>query len=306
MGMRSLNCRMPASRLEAFALLAVANLLWAGNWVAGRAMRDAIDPASLNFWRWLIAALVLAPFALGSLRGKGALIRRHWRILLLLALSGVAVFHALVYQGLRTTTAVNAVLLNSSMPMFMLACSWLIERERASAREVAGMLLSLAGIVVILARGDAAALRGLELHVGDFWILLAMPIWGVYSVLLKRRPPELGGLAFLFVISLAGVLMLAPVAAGLALQSPPAWPGGAAALGVLYMALGPSLLAFICWNRGVATVGANAAGFTVHLLPAFGTLLAILFLGEAFAAFHAVGIAIILAGVLLATRPTSS
>ena len=297
---------MPASRLEAFALLAVANLLWAGNWVAGRALRDDIDPATLNFLRWLIATLVLAPFALGGLRGKGALIRRHWRILLLLAVTGVAVFHALVYLGLRTTTAVNAVLLNSSMPMFMLACSWLIEREHASVRQVAGMLISLAGILVILARGDPSTLQQLELHIGDFWILLAMPFWGVYSVLLKRRPPELGGLAFLFVISLAGVLMMAPLAVGLALQAPPKWPGQAAALGVLYMALGPSLLAFICWNRGVATVGANAAGFTVHLLPAFGTVLAILFLGEAFAAFHAVGIAIILAGVLLATRPTSS
>lgn len=297
---------MNVSRLEAFALLAIANLLWAGNWVAGRAMRDALDPASLNFWRWLIATLVLAPFALGGLRGKGALMRQHAGILLLLALTGVAVFHALVYLGLRTTTAVNAVLLNSSIPMFILLCSWIMERERATPRQVAGMLLSLAGILVILSRGDLATLRGLELHAGDFWILLAMPIWGIYSVLLKRRPPELGGLAFLFVISLAGVLMQAPLAAAIALQAAPGWPGTPAALGVLYMALGPSLLAFICWNRGVAAVGANAAGFTVHLLPAFGTVLAILFLGEAFAAFHAVGIAIILAGVLLATRPTSS
>lgn len=296
----------PISPLQAFALLALANLLWAGNWVAGRALRDALDPVTLNFLRWAIATLVLAPFALRGLRGKGALIRRHAGILLLLALTGVAVFHALVYLGLRTTTAVNAVLLNSSIPLFILLCSWMLERERASARQIAGMLISLAGILVILSRGNLATLRGLELHAGDFWILLAMPIWGIYSVLLKRRPPALGGLEFLFVISLAGALMLAPLAAGLALQAAPRWPGEAAALGVLYMALGPSLLAFICWNRGVAAVGANAAGFTVHLLPAFGTLLAILFLGEAFAGFHAAGIAIILAGVLLATRPTSS
>lgn len=297
---------MPASRLEAFALLALANLLWSGNWVAGRALRDEFDPISLNFWRWLVAAALLAPFALAGLRGKGALIRRHAGILLLLALSGVAAFHSLVYLGLRTTTTVNAVLLNSTIPLFMLLCSWIIERERATRRQVAGMLLSLAGILMILSRGEPASLLRLELHAGDFWILLAMPIWGIYSVLLKRRPAELGGLAFLFVISLAGVLMLAPAAAALALQAGPHWPGAGPALGVLYMALGASVLAYICWNRGVAAVGANAAGFTVHLLPAFGTLLAILFLGEAFAGFHAAGIAIILAGVLLATRPTSS
>ena len=292
---------MPGSRIKALLLLALANLLWSGNWVAGRALRDAFEPTTLNFWRWVVATVVLAPFALPRLRGKSGLLRRHAGILLLLALCGVAVFQSLVYLGLRTTTAVNAVLLNSSMPMFMLLCSWIIERERASARQIAGMLLSLAGIVVILARGDPASLLQLELHAGDFWILLAMPVWGVYSVLLKRRPAELGGLEFLFVISAAGTLMLAPLAAALALQTAPQWPGEAAALGVLYMGIGASVLAFICWNRGVSVVGANIAGFTVHLLPAFGTVLAILLLGEAFQAFQAAGIAIILAGVLLAT-----
>jgi drug/metabolite transporter (DMT)-like permease len=224
---------MGSSRLSAFLLLALANLLWAGNWIAGRALREAFDPVSLNFWRWVVATLVLLPFALPGLLGKGALLRRHAGILLVLALFGVAVFQSLVYLGLSTTTAVNAVLLNSSMPMFMLLCSWVIERERASARQVAGMLLSLAGILVILARGEPASLRQLELHAGDFWILLAMPVWGVYSVLLKRRPAQLGGIEFLFVISAAGVLMLAPFAAFQALQSPPRWPSEAALAGVV-------------------------------------------------------------------------
>ncbi len=296
---------MSGSRLQAFLLLALANLFWSGNWIAGRALRDAFEPASLNFWRWTVATLVLAPFALPGLRGKLPLLRQHAGILLLLALTGVAVFQTLVYLGLRSTTAVNAVLLNSSLPMFMLLCSWAIERERASARQVAGMLISLAGIAVILSRGDAQALLQLELHAGDAWILLAMPVWGIYSVLLKRRPAALGAIEFLFVISLAGTLLLAPAAAVQTLRAP-LMPSLAQALGVLYMGLAASVFAFICWNRGVAVVGANAAGFTVHLLPAFGTVLAILFLGEAFAGFHAAGIAIILAGVLLATGSAPS
>jgi drug/metabolite transporter (DMT)-like permease len=188
----------------------------------------------------------------------------------------------------------------------MLLCSWAIERERASPLQIAGMLISLAGIGVIMSRGDAQALLQLQLHPGDAWILLAMPVWGIYSVLLKRRPPGLGAIEFLFAISLAGMLMLAPFAAYQTLQAPLRMPGTAQVLGVVYMGLAASVFAFICWNRGVAVVGANAAGFTVHLLPAFGTLLAILFLGESFAAYHAAGIATILAGVLLATRPTSS
>ena len=293
---------MPPSRLTAFLLLATANLLWSGNWIAGRALRDAFDPVTLNFWRWAVATAVLAPIALPRLRGKWNAIRSHAGILLALAFTGVALFQSLVYLGLRSTPAINAVLLNSSVPMFMLLCSWVMERERASLRQVAGMLVSLAGILVILARGDPRALLELELNAGDAWILLAMPVWGIYSVLLKRRPPALGHLELLFVISLAGLLMLLPGAVLFALHTPIEWPGAPAALGVLYMGIAASVLAYICWNRGVAMVGANAAGFTVHLLPAFGTILAILFLGEAFHAFHAAGIATILAGVLLTTR----
>lgn len=293
---------MTPSRLSAFLLLALANLLWSGNWIAGRALRDAFDPVTLNISRWVIAVLVLAPFALPALRGKGALIRRNAGVLLLLSLTGIALFHSLVYLGLRSTTAVNAVLINSSIPLFILICSWVMERERASLRQVSGMLVSLAGILVILSRGRPGALLELELQAGDAWILLAMPVWGIYSVLLKRRPLELGGVAFLFVIALAAVLMLAPLAALFAVQAAPKIPAPVEALGVLYIGLAASVLAYICWNRGVAAVGANAAGFTVHLLPAFGTVLAILFLGETFAGFHAAGIATILAGVVLATR----
>jgi drug/metabolite transporter (DMT)-like permease len=135
-------------------------------------------------------------------------------------------------------------------------------------------------------------------HAGDAWILAAMPIWGVYSVLLKRRPPELGGVQFLFVISALGTLLLLPAA----LLSPPRWPTAPEAAAVLYIGLFASVLAFIFWNKGVAIVGANTAGFTLHLLPLFGTVLAILFLDESFRAFHAAGFATILGGVIVATR----
>jgi len=297
-----LNTAAPGSRSYAFLLLALATLFWAGNWVLGRALRDVFEPAALNFWRWLIAVLVLLPFALPRLRGHLATIRRSAGLLFTLSFLGVALFQWLVYAGLKTTTAVNAVLLNSSMPAFMLLCSWAIDRERCTPRQLAGMLISLAGILVILSRGDPASLARLEFHSGDALILLAMPVWGVYSVLLKRRPPELDGVAFLFVISLIGVVLLLPAFALEAYYAPPRWPGAAGVAAALYVGLAASVGAFICWNRGVAIVGANAAGFTVHLLPAFGTLLAMVFLGEFFHPFHAAGIATILVGVVVATR----
>jgi drug/metabolite transporter (DMT)-like permease len=280
----------------------LTNLLWAGNWVLGRALRDAFDPISLNFWRWVIAVLVILPFGLRALAGQGAVIRRHWRILALLAFLSVPLFQTMVYQGLRTTTTINAVLMNSSAPVFVIAASWLIDREGASARQIAGMLISLVGIVIIMTAGEPARLLQLELHGGDAWIIAAIPLWGLYSVLLKRRPAQMSGVGFLFVISLMGVAMLAPVFAMHLVVAPPAAPTLAVVLAVLYVGLAASVIAFICWNRGVEIVGANAAGFTLHLLPAFGTVLAIVFLDEAFRGYHAVGIVTILAGVVLATR----
>lgn len=290
------------TRAGAFMLLAMANLLWAGNWVTGRALRDAVDPLTLNFWRWVVAAAILAPFALGPVSRKTAVLRRNAGILFLFGWLGVALFHFLVYLGLRTTTAVNGVLLNSSLPLFVLLWAFALEGERATARQVGGMLISLAGILVIVSHGDAANLLALEFHAGDAWVLAAMPAWSLYSVLLKRRPAELGGVEFLFVISVVGVLLLAPPYALQLWHAPLRWPGTAAALGVLYVAVAASVIAFICYNRGVQLVGAAAAGFTLHLLPVFGTVLAIMFLGEAFGLYHAIGIATILAGVVLATQ----
>lgn len=298
-----------AARTTALLLLALAALMWASNWVTGRALRDAFQPVMLNFIRWLVASLVLAPFCWHRLRGKGAVLRRDAGILLLLSLLGVAIFQCFVYVGLRTTETVNAVLLNSSMPLFMMLCAWFIEGERASPRQVAGMLVSFLGIVVIVLRGEPARLAQFEFHAGDAWILVAMPVWGVYSVLLKRRPAELDGMGFLFVIALAGTAMLLPAMLLEALHKPSRLPTAGEAGAAIYLGIAASVVAFWAWNKGVALVGPNTAGFMLHLLPLFGTALAMVFLGERFHAFHAVGFATILAGVILATRapaPASS
>jgi drug/metabolite transporter (DMT)-like permease len=300
-----MNHKNTAPRWQPYLLLALSNLFWAGNWVLGRALRDAFNPITLNFWRWAIAALVLLPFALPQLMGKGALLRRNAGLLAALAITGVVLFQSLVYLGLRSTTAVNAVLLNCTLPLFMLLCSWVLERERATPGQVAGMLISFVGVAVILVRGEVADLLQLRFHPGDAWILLAMPMWGIYSVLLKRWPRQLAGTGFLLALALAGVPILIAGATAEALVGPPTHVTPAAVGGLLYVALFASVGAFICWNRGVAAVGANAAGFSLPLLPAFGTVLAIVFLGEEVHAYHVLGIATILVGVFVATRPSA-
>ena len=297
---------MNTGRATAFALLAAANLMWSGNWILGRALREQFDPVALNFWRWLVAVAVMAPFALHATWRRRALIRRHFALLAFLALIGVALFQSLVYLGLETTTAINAVLINASAPAFIVVCSWVVDRESASARQVCGMLISFFGVAVIVCQGEPARLLQLEFHRGDAWILAAMPVWGLYSVLVKRCPPELRGAVLTFTLALIGVAILLPFYFAVAPRGPLRWPSAAEAGAVLYIAIAASALAFLFWNRGVAVVGANAAGFTLPLLPAFGTVLAIVALGEAFRGYHAAGFATILAGVLLATwRPTA-
>jgi drug/metabolite transporter (DMT)-like permease len=288
-----------------YALLTLCSLIWAGNWVVGRGIRDTVPPAALAFWRWAIAALILAPIALPRLRGRGRLLLRHWKVLLLLGGSGVALFQFLIYTGLRYTNAVNAMLMNSAMPLVMMLVAWLIDRHKVTARQVAGMLVSFCGILVIMNHGDLATLRHFGFNPGDLVILAGMPVWGVYSVLLRRRPSELDTLTFIFVAAVIGSALLAP---GYALESrlmqAPRFTWSAVGA-VLYVAFFASIAAYVCWNRGVDMVGPNKAGFTQHLIPAFGTVLAVVFLGEEVHLFHAVGIATILSGVWFATSARS-
>jgi drug/metabolite transporter (DMT)-like permease len=183
----------------------------------------------------------------------------------------------------------------------MVLCSWLLDREMPSLAQSAGMLISFLGVLIIVSRGELAALMQLEFHAGDLWILVAMPVWGVYSVLLKRAPRELRGTGFAFALAAIGVAITLPVYVLDTWASPLRWPSAAQAGAILYIAVGASVLGFVAWNRGVVVAGANAAGFTLPLLPAFGTVLAIMFLGESFHLFHAVAFVVILGGVVLAT-----
>ncbi len=291
----------PGRTFAPFLLLALASLFWSGNWVVGRALRDAMPPVALNFWRWTGAALILAPFVLPRLAGRWHRVAWHWRILLLLGGTGAALFQLLVYLGLSMTTTVNAVLMNSAVPLFIMLCSWMLEREAATPRQIAGILVSFAGILVIMKRGEIGDMLHFDFNRGDALILAAMPVWGVYSVLLKRRPLDFAPVEFLFLLAIFGVLCLTPlfIAENLLIRR------GTLSFetfgAVAYISLFASVLGYICWNRGVAAVGANRAGVTIHLLPAFGTILAILLLGEEFHWFHLFGIATILAGVSLAT-----
>ncbi|MGH6989275.1 MAG: DMT family transporter [Stellaceae bacterium] len=284
-----------------YTLLLLANLAWASNWVVGRALHDAFPPVALSFWRWGVAALVLAPFAIPRLKGRWHVVwRRRW-LLLVLGATGVATFQAIIYAGLDYTTAVNATILNAGSPLVMVLMVWLIERQPATRRQWLGMGVTFIGVLLIVARGDWHNLAQLKIDRGDLLIFGSIPLWCLYSVLVRRRPVELDAIGFMFVLMLIGLTVLSPAYFYESLfVRVPDWSWPVAGL-ILFIAVTSSILAYLFWNRGVELVGANRAGFTTPFQPALTAILAVLLLGEPFHLYDALGFAIILAGWLLTT-----
>jgi len=282
-------------------LAALPPLFWAGNFVLARALHMEITPIALSFWRWAIALLILLPFVYSGLWRQRRLLLRHWPVLTLFAVLGVTNYNTFAYLGLQHTTATNGVLLSSVTPVVIVALSFLLFRVPLRGVQLLGILLSLAGVVLIATEGRPVMLARLELNRGDLWILAASLDWALYSVFLRWRPAGLEAKTFLAAIIAIGLLPLAvlyawDLAAGhrFALNAT-----NLAAIG--YVALFPSVLAYVFWNRAVAEMGPNRTGQYLHLMPAFGAALAILLLGERLQAFHLVGAVMIAAGIVLAT-----
>lgn len=281
-------------------LLGLCALFWAGNFVLGRAMHDTIPPVALAFWRWFAASLLVLPFVWSSLRCQWPLLRAHVGRMLVLAVLGVSGFNTLVYLGLQTTSATNSVLIQSTLPVDILVLNWLLFRNRVSSRELLSILISLSGVVVIVSGGDPRELLKGGWQPGDVWVLSAALVWALYSVLLRWRPVELQPQAFLGFTLLAGTVVLLPLyLAEIAAGRFVVWDLPTS-MTIAYVAVFPSALAYLFWNRGVAMIGANAAGHFVHLMPVFGTLMAVLFLHEVFGLHHAVGALMVAAGIGLA------
>lgn len=288
---------------QPYLLLTLAVLFWAGNFIVGRAFHADIPPVALAFWRWVGAALLISAPAMKHLRGDLPIILSSWRILLLLALAGIATFNTLVYSGLQYTQAINAFLLQSLMPVLIVLLSFFLFRERVTTRQVLGILISLCGAVTIIARGDWQVISHLSFNHGDLLVFIAVVSYAVYSVMLRKRP-RVHALSLIAVTFWCGALMILPVYLWETLTIRALQPDLRSLAAIGYVALFPSILSYLCYNRGVELIGANRAGLFIHLMPVFGSIMAILFLGEAFFWFHAAGMVLIAVGILLATFRT--
>ena len=285
-----------------YLLLSLTAFFWAANWVVGRAMRNEMPPVAMGFWRWTIALLILLPFAAPELRSKWHVVRVNWLTLTLLGILGAIAFNTLIYVGLQYTAATNGVLFNSISPVLIILLSWVVSRERISRLQACGVVLSLCGVLVIVARGDATTLAAFHFNRGDLWLIAAMVLWAFYTIVLRRRPPELSAMGFLTAMLLLSLPFLLPFylwefsqRGGFALT-----PATVAALA--YYGTIPSIAAYLFWNRGVAQVGPNKAGLFVHLMPLFGAVLSVVFLGERLYAYHYAGAVLIFTGIWFTTR----
>ena len=286
----------------AYLLLVVATLSWAGNMIVARALAGLVPPFGLSLMRWSIAFLTVFPFVAREIVGKRAVILRQWRILLLLGLLGLTICNSLGYLGLQWTTAVNAALINSAGPMLTLAAAFLFYRERVQPMQFTGMLVSLAGVLVILLRGDIGSLLHLAVNRGDLAILVGVGTWSIYTVLLRHCPRELSPLALLAVLFFIGGITVLPLHLIESTLGNPLPETPAAFMGYAYVGLFPAVIAFFGWNRGVQVLGANRASLFSHLMPLFSAALAYCFLGERIFDFHLVGGLLIFSGIFLANR----
>jgi drug/metabolite transporter (DMT)-like permease len=287
-------------RDQPYLLLTLTSLFWAGNAVVGRAVVPLIPPIALAELRWTMAFLILLPFVWSTLRVEMPIIKRNLLILAVLALTSVAAFNTLLYWSLKHTTAINATLMQSTGPLLIGLWSMLLFREPLTRRQVAGICVSLLGILTIVSGGDAARIAGLSLNVGDIAVIIAIAIYGLFTTLLRLRPP-MSALSLAAVMIGIGALLLVPLVIAEHLSGArfqPLTMGAVTAIG--YVAIFPSILSVLFYNRGVQLIGANRAGPFYHFIPLFGSILAIVFLGERPGWYHLIGAILIIGGVFVA------
>ena len=294
-------------------LLLVPPAMWACNALIGRLLADSMPPLLLNALRWWMALLVLLPLGWGALSTpeRRAQVRQRWRPLAWLGLLGVGAYNALQYQALQTSTPINVTLIASSTPLWMLLIGTLFHGERIRLQQAVGALLSIAGVLTVLVRGNVASLSAIRLVPGDLWMLLAALSWAIYSWMLARPAPQLAGTQrptwtwaeFLLVQALFGLVWASAAAGGEWVFSERVpQPSVTVFVALAFVALGPSILAYRCWGLGVAAVGPAVAGFFGNLTPLFAALLSALWLGQPPQAYHALAFAFIVAGIAVSNR----
>lgn len=295
----------PAHRPRAIAYLALlaTTVFWGSNPAVSRLLMDRMTPMSLVWGRWLIVLALLAPFVWSERADIARALRDHWKVLLPFALLGFAPQNMLIFFGLAGSSAMHLSLLNSAIPVLIIVIGWLWLGRRPHRLEAFGLAVSLVGVLLIVARGDLAALARLDLNPWDLVLFGGMLVWALYTIRLRDRPAMVSLPAFVFVAALLGQIVTLPFfLIALALEGLPRLHGPSA-LALLYVAALPTLVAMMLFGFAVQRVGPVKAGIFTHLVPVFGALFATLLVGEALMPYHAVGFLLVAGGAIVSCLP---
>ena len=282
-----------------YLVLLLPPLFWAGNFIVGRAFSSDLGAITMSFYRWLLALVLLLPATFQTVRIELQIILKNLPILSLLALLSVASFNVLLYLGLRDTAATNALLINSSIPVWIVLFGVMFYGDSLTTRRGLGIAVSLAGVSFLILSDSS---DNIQINSGDLWVISSSIGWALYSLTLRKKPNKLSGLSFLTYIVFFGVCFNGLLLCINPLNEPPLPMTLDTLFAIGYVAIFASLGAYICWNYGVAQLGAQVAGQYIHLMPLYGVVLAFLFLNESLTSNHWIAGLLIATGLILALR----
>ena len=286
---------------QPYLLMPLTALFWAGNIIVGRYVAHHIPPITLTSLRWIGACLLILPFAWRHLRKDKKAISKHLPMLLLLSMIGFGLNNALSYWALQHTQAITALLIQSSNPLFFAFWAWLLLGVGITLPQTLGIMLSITGVLIILLRGNFTVLNEVSFNIGDLIFMLTLVFFGLYSVLMARRPP-IHPLSLIAVTMGCGGLMLLPGVAWEMFNGQFLAADNTTIFTLIFVILFPSVLSYLFFNKSISLIGPNRVAPFLHLTPVFGSAMAILFLGEKLELFHLVGYALVLAGIFFAAR----
>ncbi len=287
----------------AYLLLVLTTLFWSGNFIVGKAASTfEIPPFSLNFYRWLFAGLLLLPFTLKEILNKKNYILENFGFFIILGITSITIFNSTVYYSLYYMQVISGVLMISTIPVWIMFISSILGIEKTNKFQIFGVFLSLLGVLFIITKSDIEVIKNLAFNRGDLIMAIGMFAWALYSALLKKKTHQISQIALLEVVIITGLVFLIPIYILEMNLGNKIVIGKPFILTLSYVVLFPGLAAFFFWIKGIAIIGANRAGVFLHLMPVFGSIMAIIFFDEKFMIYHLLGAIFIIAGITLSNR----
>ena len=294
---------MFSKNTTAYIFLLLATLFWSGNFIVGKAASlHEIPPFTLNFYRWIFAWLILAPFSLKELFDKRNYIFKNIKLLSILGITSIGLFNSIVYYSLNFTQVISGVLMISTIPVLIIFFSSIFNTEKTNFYQLTGVFFSLLGVIVIITKANLELLINLNFNKGDLWMAVAMFAWAIYSSLLKKKKHELSQISLLQIIITLGLIFLTPI---YLLEMKMGYYVNLNISFILilaYVVIFPGLCSFLFWIKGISIIGANRSGIFLHLMPIFSTFMAIIIFNEEFMFFHLIGAILIIIGIFLSNK----